>query len=120
GIYPNVTGLDGAKKGVLTDDGKQLASDLKKVEESGKTNDNLEKLNAWWQKAKPYAAEDKPRIEEANIVGGKSALEVTALVPAALACGFLLLILYFVATGGYKQVHIDDEHGGMSLDATPN
>jgi hypothetical protein len=32
---------------------------------------------------------------------------VTALVPAALAVGFLLLILYFLATGGYKQVHLE-------------
>jgi hypothetical protein len=102
-----VVGLDGAKKGVLMDGGKQLAADLQTIRDAGKTDENLEKLNSWWEDAKKYAEEDKPKIEQANVVGGKSALEVTALIPAALAAGFLLLILYFAATGGYKQVHID-------------
>ncbi|MBN9122724.1 MAG: MFS transporter [Planctomycetes bacterium] len=113
GIFPHAVGLDGAKKGVLMDNGEQLAADLAKVEAAGKKDENLEKLNAWWQAAKGYAAEDKPRVEEANVVGGKSALEVTALVPAALAVGFLLLIVYFVATGGYKQIHLHDTHPPM-------
>ena len=58
---------------------------------------------------KQYAGEDKPRVIEANTVGGKSALADTALVPAALAIGFLLLLLYFYFTGGYKQVHLEGE-----------
>ena len=41
--------------------------------------------------------------------GAKTALLYTAVVPAVLAVGFLLLILYFAATGGYKQVHLEDE-----------
>lgn len=106
GLFPRVVGLDGAKKGVLLDDGQQLEADLKLLRESGRTDANLEKLARWWDTARPYAAEDRPRIEQANISGGKSALEATALVPAALAVGFLLLLLYFAATGGYKQVHL--------------
>jgi len=113
GIFPNTVGLDGAKKGVLADDGKQLTADLKTVRQSGGKDDNLEKLNTWWEKAKDFASDDKPRIEEANVAGGKSALEVTALVPAALAVGFLLLILYFAATGGYKQIHLHETHPPM-------
>jgi MFS family permease len=119
GVYPNVVGLDGAKKGVLMDDGKQLAADLKTVHDAGGKDENLEKLSDWWQHSKEFAAVDKPRVEEANIVGGKSALAVTALVPAALAVGFLILILYFAATGGYKQIHIHDGHGGSGLESTP-
>jgi MFS family permease len=107
GIFPNATGLDGSKKGILMDNGEQLNTDLTKVKEAGKTDENLSKLNEWWKEAKPYAEQDKPRVEEANIVGGKSALEVTALVPAALAIGFLLLVFFFLATGGYKQVHLE-------------
>ena len=34
-------------------------------------------------------------------------LKWTALVPLAMAIGYLLLIVYFKATGGYKQVHIE-------------
>ena len=119
GIYPNVVGLDGAKKGVLMDNGKQLAEDMQKLKDSGKSDKNLEDLAAWWEKVKSDAPEDKPKIEHANLVGGKRALEVTALVPAALAVGFLLLIGYFVVSGGYKQIHIHDAHGGMSLESTP-
>lgn len=113
GLFPKVTGLDGAKKGVLLDNGAQLATDLKILKEAGKRDENLEKLAAWWEDAKGYANEDRPRIERANVVGGKSALEVTALVPAALAVGFLLLLLYFAATGGYKQVHLHATHPPM-------
>jgi len=32
--------------------------------------------------------------------------EWTALVPLVMAVGYLLLILYFRAMGGYEQVHI--------------
>jgi Major Facilitator Superfamily len=108
GIFPKAIGLDGAKKGVLMDNGEQLTADLAKVQAAGKKDENLEKLDAWWQTAKPYAADDKPRVQESNIVGGKSALEVTALVPVALAIGFLLLIIYFIMSGGYKQVHLEE------------
>ena len=113
GIFPRSVGLDGAKKGVLMDNGEQLAADLAKVQAAGGKDENLDKLNAWWSGAKDYAAEDRPRVMEANVVGGKSALTVTALVPAMLAVGFLLLILYFMMTGGYKQIHLHDSHPPM-------
>jgi hypothetical protein len=118
GIFPDVIGLDNAKKAVLMDNGKQLDIDLQRVKDEGRTDENLNKLAAWWEKAKPFAAEDKPKIEQANLVGGKTALEVTALVPVALAVGFLILIGYFMLTGGYKQIHLHNE-GGMGLESTP-
>jgi MFS family permease len=116
GILPKAVGLDGAKKGVLADNGAQLASDLEKVQAAGQTDENaknLEALDKWWTTAKATAPGDKPLVEEANIVGGKTALEVTALVPAVLAGGFLLLIIYFKLTGGYKQIHLHDSHPPM-------
>jgi hypothetical protein len=41
------------------------------------------------------------------------ALQLTAFVPAFLAASYLLLWLYFAATGGYKQEHLhrEDEQG---------
>jgi hypothetical protein len=33
-------------------------------------------------------------------------LKWTALIPAAMALGYLLLILYFRTQGGYRQVQI--------------
>ncbi|MEX2114948.1 MAG: MFS transporter [Pirellulales bacterium] len=52
---------------------------------------------------------DVPAYEEvkaAETFGKQQALKVTALVPAAMAAGYLLLILYFRAIGGYKLVEI--------------
>jgi hypothetical protein len=106
GVLPNVVGLDNAKKGVLADNGKQLAADRETLSRRGETDANLEKLNDWWIGAQPEAAVDRPKVEAANVYGGKMALIYTALVPAALAVGFLLLILYFTTTGGYRQVHL--------------
>lgn len=47
-----------------------------------------------------------PLVEEASDFGGQQALKVTAGVPAAMAVGYLLLLIYFRAIGGYKLVEI--------------
>jgi hypothetical protein len=117
---PSVTGLDNSKVGTLlgdpgqnNGDGKKLASDIEIITaKGGKLEDypGLAKLNSWWQSTgKPHAAEDTKPISDARFFGGKHALLYTAVVPAALAIGFLLLLLYFGATGGYKQVHLEQE-----------
>ena len=49
-------------------------------------------------------------MDAATLEGGKKALEFTAIVPAAMAGGYLLLLLYFMATGGYKPKTLDG-HG---------
>src|SRR5262245_37153091 len=106
-----VAGLDNAKLGVLKDDGKQLAEDLKVVTEAGTQDKNLESLSQWWETGgRPNAAADKDKVSAAELHGGKKALTWTAIVPAIMAACYLLLILIFKATGGYKQVHIGDEH----------
>lgn len=65
---------------------------------------------SWWEKqGKPNYETDKGPLQEAINYGDKKALYWTAAVPAALAVGFLLLLLYFAATGGYKQVHLSAE-----------
>jgi MFS family permease len=98
-FLPEVAGLDNAKVGVLADDGKQLAEDLKLA-----PNDkNLLERQAWWNRAKNQVDKDKGPIEEARVYGGKTALTWTAAVPATMAVCYLLLIFYFLARGGYKQ-----------------
>jgi hypothetical protein len=49
---------------------------------------------------------DKQFVREATLYGDRQALTWTSGVPAMMAVGYLLLILYFRFTGGYKQVHI--------------
>jgi hypothetical protein len=124
---PLVAGLDNAKLKVFDDYTKILiekksdtrttldkdVETLQKVKNEGgkvepKLEEELTKRKEWWDtKGKPNYENDAPMLEDARLYGGKTALLYTAAVPAAMAVGFLLLVLLFAATGGYKQVHID-------------
>jgi hypothetical protein len=105
-FFPKVAGLDNSRVGVLlgapgADNGmgRQLREDLKR----NPNDKNLQMLDTWWQDTgKPHAEEDKGPVGEAVLQGGKKALTWTAAVPAAMAVGYLLLIFYFLARGGYK------------------
>jgi hypothetical protein len=107
---PGIAGLDNAKVGVLDDNAKQLETDREVLRQMSQTDKNLEQLNMWWTTtAKDYAAEDKPKILEATLHGDRMALTWTAAVPATMAVGYLILLLYFMMHGGYKQVHISGQ-----------
>jgi MFS family permease len=55
------------------------------------------------EKADAASLTDNDRkVIEADLAGGKMALKVTAAVPAAMAVGYLLLVLYFRMKGGYN------------------
>jgi len=102
-------GLNGAKVGVLDDNGKELARAGELLVSQNKTDPNQEKLAAWWAGAAEHAAADKPLVTTAGIFGGKRALQLTAMVPATLAVCYLLLIIGFRLAGGYKPVIIAQE-----------
>ena len=75
-----------------------------------KLEESLIKLKEWWDKdGRPNYEKDKEPLTAARLYGAKSALLYTALVPVGLAVGFLILILNFMMTGGYKQVHLEEE-----------
>ena len=76
-FFPKTTGLDGTKVGAIQ---SKAETELTAAEKS---------------------------VRAAVIHGGRMSLKWTALVPLAMAVGYLLLILYFKARGGYKQVHIE-------------
>lgn len=106
-------GLDGSKVATIGDEGGQLAKDIEAVEKSGRQLSDvkaLASLDAWWQtEGKPNAATDAKPVKDATIEGGQRALQLTAAVPASMAIGFLILVVIFAMTGGYKQVEI--HHG---------
>jgi hypothetical protein len=56
-------------------------------------------------KAKQLTKAEK-EVLAANLYGGKKALQWTAIVPATMAVGYLLLVIYFKVSGGYKQEHL--------------
>ncbi len=73
-VFPATTGLDGQKVGEIQD----------KV----KANETL--------------TPEEEMVRDAVAYGGRMALKATAIVPATMAVGFLILVFYFMAKGGYK------------------
>lgn len=55
-------------------------------------------------------------VKEATTYGGQMALKVTAGIPATMAIGYLLLLIYFRAIGGYKLVEIGP--GGKEVETS--
>jgi MFS family permease len=100
-------GLDGAKVGILEDGGKELARAGDILSKEGKTDDNHAALAAWWKDASTTAEADKGPVTAAALHGGRRALQLTSFVPLAMAAIYLLLILFFKATGGYKAIHVN-------------
>jgi MFS family permease len=107
-------GLDGAKVGVLEDEGKEAvrALEVLKADRSAKPEAvaNQQKLVDWWESAKATAAEDKGLVTDAGLYGGRMALKLTAIVPATMAMIYLAMILYFKARGGYRAQELISKH----------
>jgi MFS family permease len=140
-FLPKIAGLDNGKVGVLVNymsirqkeeemqkAGKTLPEnerkldlqvDLDRLAEQGRKSEELEKRLRWWEsEGQPNAEEDYPEVKKVQLNGGKMALTWTAAVPAAMAVGYLLLLLYFLARGGYKaevlvgHAAVDEEFTG--------
>lgn len=87
-FFREIAGLDGAKVGAL------LAK-------------NPAELSA-------TETEERAILVEASIRGGQSAFRWTALVPLTMALGYLLLIFYFRAQGGYKAIQLEKEESATA------
>ena len=105
-FLPAIRGLDGAKVGVLGDEGKELGNVGAALAREGRRDANHEALAAWWDTAMPAASGDAAPVKSAVLEGGRMALKVTAAVPAIMAVLYLTLILYFKAKGGYAPVQM--------------
>jgi hypothetical protein len=105
-FLPEIRGLDGAKVGVLGDEGKELGNVGAALAREGRTDMNHAQLAAWWETARPFAAQDSAPVRSAVLEGGRMAMKVTAAVPAIMALLYLSLILYFKARGGYRAVEM--------------
>ncbi len=110
-FFKPIQGLDGSKVAVLKDNGEQLSADIERWTNSGKklSSSGLNNLNDWWEDAKPFAETDKKPVKEAGFYGAGRALVATSLVPALMAIGFLILIIYFKRKGGYKRIDIGSD-----------
>ena len=106
----HVRGLDGTKVGKVVEKHEELnkaVDDSKETKDAKKIEAAEARLNAWL--ATDEGKADKV-IEEASLFGGRMALKLTAAVPALMAVLYLLLIIYFKLTGGYKRVELGTGH----------
>jgi hypothetical protein len=107
-------GLDGAKVGVLEDEGKEAIRSLQILKSDPKATPeaiaNQQKLVDWWEAAKATAADDRKLVTDASLYGGRMALKITAGVPAVLALLYLGMILYFRTRGGYRPQVLVSKH----------
>jgi hypothetical protein len=55
-------------------------------------------------------------VKQATEYGGEMALKVTAAIPATMAVGYLILLIYFRSIGGYKLVEIGP--GGREIETS--
>jgi MFS family permease len=107
-------GLDGAKVGVLEDNGKEAIRALEVLKADPKASSELvanqQKLVDWWQEASKTADHDRPLVTGAGLYGGRMALKITAAVPATMALIYFGMILYFKTKGGYRPQTLISKH----------
>jgi hypothetical protein len=53
------------------------------------------------------AATDVPAVQDSYLAGGRQALIDTAQIPAGMTIGFLFLLIYYKAIGGYKVLDVN-------------
>ena len=53
-------------------------------------------------------SEAETKVVEADIRGNRRTLKVDSLIPAAMAVGYLLLMLYFKSIGGYRPLTVEE------------
>lgn len=98
-FFPAITGIDGAKAGMIEDAGASISSEVAILKDAidDEANSGLKSQFNWWEANKEFAAEDKGPVAAATLHGSRMALKVTALVPATMAVIYLILIVCFKA-----------------------
>jgi MFS family permease len=98
-MFPKITGIDGAKAGMLANNAEAVLAD---VEIAGdRINDDafkaLKGQADWWNANKEFAAEDAGPVEESTLFGSRMAIRYTAIVPVTMAVLYLLMLIGFKA-----------------------
>ena len=106
-MFPAITGIDGAKAGMLADNGKAIESDVAIAGEAidSEAFTGLKEQYDWWQENKDLAETDAAPVEEASLHGSRMAIRMTALVPCTMAVLYLILIVGFKAPKAGEQAH---------------
>ena len=112
-MFPAITGIDGAKAGMLEDNGEKVLSDVAIAGDAINSDEfkGLKEQSDWWEANKQFASVDAGPVEEATLHGSRMALRMTALVPAAMAVIYLILLVAFKAP---KEEHIEAAADGAA------
>lgn len=96
-VFPPITGIDGAKAGMLADNGAAILSDVEIAGDAINTEafKGLRDQYDWWESNKQYAEVDAGPVDEATLEGSRMAIRMTALVPATMAVLYLILLVGF-------------------------
>ena len=96
-FFPAITGIDGAKAGMVADGGEAIMADVEIAGDALQEDKfkGLREQYEWWEANKGTAEEDKDPVVKANLYGSRTAIQVTALVPATMAVLYLLLMFVF-------------------------
>lgn len=103
-LDPELGKLALAKPEEFAEKMKASTADLLKEYEKSPTDDQ-KRVIALIKNAKT----DVPVVQAAELHGGRRALTITSYVPAIMAVGFLLLLIYYQSTGGYKVLHVAED-----------
>jgi MFS family permease len=79
----------------------KAASQAKKAVDAGATKEDLVKLAG-------TLTPEMETVVAADIRGNRSTLRVDSLIPAVMAVGYLLLLLYFKSIGGYRPLTVEE------------
>jgi MFS family permease len=93
-FFSDVTGLAGDK----LETAKNVVNDADAAKAAGKP-------------VKVEPTTEQRELVAANQAGDRMTLKADAAIPATMCGIYILLFLYFAATGGYKAVHIVGTHG---------
>jgi len=111
-LWMKTVGLDGAKVGVLSDNGKEAERALNLLEQQKAKPEAIaaqKSLVDWWTgTAKASAGQDKTQVTAAGLHGGRQALIMTAAVPAIMFLCYLGLPAWFKTQGGYRATAVHD------------
>jgi MFS family permease len=70
------------------------------------------KLAAAQSTAPTARTPDQAALADASIIGDRKTLKADAYIPATMGAIFLLLLLYFKSTGGYRRVAMEGDKTG--------
>ncbi|TWU59786.1 Major Facilitator Superfamily protein [Rubripirellula tenax] len=98
-FFPPITGIDGSKAGMISDNGAAIMSDVEIAGDGidGEAFAGLREQAKWWNENKSFASEDAGPVGEATLHGSRMAIRMTALVPATMAVLYLILLFCFKA-----------------------